>query len=119
MLKQRKKRKVRYQNLNLRQRSEICNGCGGKGGIVKPPHATFFKEECNWHDFNYFLGYNKLHRLKADKQLLQAMLNKVNELGWVNRLRFKPWCYIYYRAVRLVGKKFFYYGNKEQEVPNI
>jgi len=122
MLNQRQKlnqRSVRYRNLSKLQREEICNGCGGKGGIVKPPHATFFEEECNWHDFNYFLGYDATARLKADKQLLEAMLKKVNKLGWLNRLRYKPWCYLYYRAVRIVGKKFFYYSNKEQEVPEI
>ena len=109
----------RYRNLTERQKSEICNGCGGKGGIVTPPHAKLFKEECNQHDFNYFLGYNEEHRLKADRQLQSAMLAKVSTMAWYNKLRYWPWCRLYYRAVRIVGKKFFYYGNKEQEVPNI
>jgi len=111
--------KIRYQHLTDVQKEVMCNGCGGKGGIVTPPHATFFKEECNWHDFNYFLGYTEVHRLKADKQLKAAMIKKVNKMPWYTRLRLKPWCHLYYRAVRIVGKKFFYYGIKEQEVPTI
>ena len=107
---------MRYLDLNASQKAEICNGCGGKGGIVRPPHAKFFENECNWHDFNYFLGFTEAHRKKADKQLLAAMLKKVKGLSWYWQLRYRPWCYIYYRAVRVVGKKFFYYGNKEQEL---
>lgn len=112
-------RKIRYRHLTAKQKSEICNGCGGKGGWVKPPHRKFFEEECNQHDFNYFLGFTEEHRKKADLQLRDAMISKVKTLGFWNRQRLGPWCHIYYMAIRMAGKKFFYYGTEEQEVPNI
>ena len=111
------KQRVRYSNLSLKQKNSICNGCGGKGGWVKPIHGTFFKDECNQHDFNYFLGFTEKHRKKADVQLKKAMQDKVRKLGFWNRQRLGPWCHIYYAAIRIMGKKYFYYGNVEQQVP--
>lgn len=108
---------MRYSELTSEQIQEICNGCGGKGGIITPPHSAVFKEECNHHDFNYFLGYSEEHRKKADTQLMYAMLLKCKSLSWLQRLRYTPWCLVYYIAVRAVGWKFFYYGSSEQEVP--
>ena len=107
---------VRYTDLSELQRIEICNGCGGKGGWVKPPHAKFFEDECNWHDFNYFLGFTEEHRKKAELQLRAAMLRKIRPLAWYWRIRYTPWCYMYYQAVRIAGKKYFFYGTKEQEL---
>jgi len=107
---------MRYKDLTEAQRLEVCNGCGGKGGLVKPPHHHFFKEECNHHDFNYFLGFLEEHRKKADKQLLEAMYKKVQTLSWYNRLRYYPWCKLYYIGVRTSGAKYFYYSDKEQSI---
>ncbi len=32
----------KYEDLTPEEKKEICNGCGGKGGWIKPPHAVFF-----------------------------------------------------------------------------
>lgn len=129
--------KIRYRHLTEDQKNIICNGCGGKGGLVKPPHRTFFKKECNHHDFNYFLGHTEDHRAKADLQLLMAMKKKVqnnpitelrSELHWsvryvapdfVVRKIMLRWCWAYYMAVRVGGHSFFYYGDKEQNLPTM
>ena len=111
---------IRYKDLSAKQVSSICNGCGGKGGWVKPPRRRFFVEQCNQHDFNYFLGFIEAHRKKADKQLKKAMHQRISLYGmpWYKKI-LHPWCHAYYLAVRLAGKKYFYYGKQEQEVPNI
>ena len=67
----------KYRDLTPEEKAEICNGCGGKGGVVKPPHADLFREECEHHDYNYFLGHREHHRLKADWQLRRALRQKV------------------------------------------
>ena len=107
---------MRYLDLSPEQKQALCNGCGGKGGWIKPPYADFFKEQCNWHDFNYFLGFTEKHRAKADNQLRLAMQAKIMELPLWKRIIMRPWCNTYYLAVRISGSKYFYYGDKEQEV---
>jgi len=102
---------VKYEDLTEAQAHEICNGCGGKGGWVKPPHRIFFAASCDHHDYGYSKGCNEQHRKQADKKLYQAMVNDCRGLSWVKWLRYRPWCWAYYLAVRTVGWKFFQYGS--------
>ena len=119
--------RVRYRHLTDAQKKAICNGCGGKGGYVVPPYASVFKNECDQHDFNYFLGYRWYHRCKADYQLFKAMLTKIwgNGFLYYDKLRhhkkmyYSLWAFLYYISVSLVGWKFFNYGSAEQELPNV
>ena len=100
---------VKFNDLTEIQKDYLCNGCGGKGGIVTPPHAVFFKASCDHHDFNYFRGMTKTDRKKADDQFFDAMKIDVNDRikGWWQRRRYFTWCRLYYLAVRCVGWKFF------------
>lgn len=98
-----------YEDLTPEEKKEICNGCGGKGGWVKPPHKHFFKADCDHHDYGYYRGGTEEDRKNCDKLFLQEMLADVRRASWLTRLRLTPWCYTYYAAVRLFGKKYFNY----------
>ena len=95
---------IKYSQLTDKQKKAICNGCGGKGGWVKPPNFLF-KASCNQHDFYYWRGGSEEDRLKADDSFYEAMLVDVSCSVW-----YKTVAYIYYIAVRLCGSKYFNYG---------
>ncbi|MBU0992386.1 MAG: phospholipase [Proteobacteria bacterium] len=105
----------KFRQLTEEEKRHICNGCGAKGGWIKPPQFVF-KESCDHHDYNYFLGYKEIHRKKADRQFYAAMCRQVRERLWYRRPALYTAAYVYYRAVRLFGRKYFYYGDKEQEL---
>jgi len=107
---------MRYKDLTPEQKKEICNGCGGKGGFIKPPHRIFFETSCDRHDFNYWKGCTEAHRLKSDKGLNKAMIKDCAKLPWYQYIRYRPWCWLYYLGVRKVGKKFFYYADEQNEI---
>lgn len=104
---------LRYRNLNEVQRRFICNGCGGKGGLFKPPNYLF-EASCDHHDFNYWLGFTEEHRKLADVQFLQAMLRDSRRAPWWKRWWLQGAAWRYYYAVRACGKRFFHYGDKER-----
>lgn len=110
--------KIRYADLTPTMRLHICNGCGKKGGWIKPPEFMF-TASCNWHDFNYWLGCTEKDRKKADIQFLQAMKKDVSRLAWYRR----PLAYLaaetYYLAVRTCGKSAFYYGKEERTLEDL
>ena len=118
---------IRFRHLSDKQKGVICNGCGGKGGFVKPPYAEVFKRLCDHHDFNYFLGFTFSDKAKADYQLLNAMLYEIWLGGMLSEKSFRLfkrvylscWTFLYYLAISVCGHKFFYFGEKEQEVPNV
>lgn len=101
-----------YESLTQSQKKEICNGCGGKGGIVKPPHKVFFNASCNHHDYGYSCGGTEKDRKKADEKLYEMMVLDCSKLPWMEWVRYRPWCWAYYLGVRSVGWKFFYHGKK-------
>ena len=47
---------MKYEELDVKQKAYICNGCGGKGGFVKPPYRIFFNASCNHHDYGFWKG---------------------------------------------------------------
>ena len=105
---ERRKFPCRYRYLNSLERSELCNGCGGKGGLFNPPDYRF-TASCDHHDFNYFLGWTKKDRKQSDVQFLGAMLQDSDTApSWWRRYWLKGAAWRYYWAVRLVGGKFFY-----------
>ena len=107
---------VRYEDLTPEMKKDICNGCGGKGGIVKPPHRAFFKASCNHHDYGYACGGSKLERQQADRILYKYMVEDCASLPWAKWIRYRPWCELYYRAVRIMGWKFFHFGDRRWPV---
>lgn len=101
--------KLKYSDLTDEQKEIICNGCGGKSGWLNPPEFLF-NASCNQHDFYYWRGGTESDRLEADKAFYEAMLVDVNMAVWYKRAYYKMIAYVYYRSVRLVGKKYFSYG---------
>lgn len=112
MIRWQSKTPVPYEALTAEMRKEICNGCGGKGGIVKPPHRVFFRASCDHHDYAYSCGGGPAARLRADKMLYRLMMKDCDSLPWFKRMRYRPWCWAYYQGVRLAGNIFFYPGRK-------
>lgn len=95
------------------------NGCGPKGGWVPVPEFIF-TASCDHHDFNYWIGYTKEDRKKADKQFYNAMKEDCDELraedglGRILYFRYRYWSWLYYRAVRMLGGNFFHYAASER-----
>ena len=102
---------IAYLSLFTHEKEErkiICNGCGPKGLFIPIPNFVF-KEACDHHDFNYWIGCNKAQRKKADKQFLTEMLYEANGNLW-----YKIWAYTYYRAVRIGGIKCFHWDDVQR-----
>ena len=95
--------KVTYENLTLKQKAFICNGCGGKGGWIKPPAIAIFDKPCGEHDFDYWLGCTDEDRKKADESFYKRMKKAVKNKAFC----YYIWAYGYYIAVRVFGKKHF------------
>ena len=118
----------KFKDLTPDEKQEICNGCGPKGGFKVPDFV--FKESCDHHDYNYFLGYKEKHRKKADSQFYEAIKDQINNYQlyckktsgfWIYQvdkldcLGMRIAGYIYYKSVRIGGSGSFHYGIKEQE----
>jgi hypothetical protein len=88
----------------------ICNGCGPKGGIIPIPEFLFHAS-CDHHDFNYWLGCNKLHRKKADLQFYREMLKDAGGDPY-----YKFLAKIYYRAVRWFGWMCFHWASRQRDL---
>ena len=103
-------KRIKWEDIPYDVRAEISNGCGGKGSFIKPPLAVFFKTCCDHHDYGYAVGCTEADRLKADIKLKEMMQKDCKRLPWYKQILYRPWCRLYYYAVRLGGKKYFYYG---------
>lgn len=106
---------IHYSALTEIQKNLICNGCGGKGGWINPPEFLFHAS-CNQHDFYYWRGGSESDRLKADNAFYEAMKIDVNRAVWYKRAYYRMIAYVYYRSVRLVGKKYFNYDEMRSEI---
>ena len=106
----------KFEDLTPEEKKEICNGCGGKGGWIKPPHAAFFEASCNHHDYGYWKGNTKFHRKICDKAFFEAMKRDCGRLRWWNYIRYRTWCSAYYKSVRMFGAKYFYFADKQREL---
>ena len=107
------KLRVRFRHLTDYQRQIICNGCGPKGLFIKPPDFMF-RASCDHHDFNYWIGCNRLHRKKADLQFYREMLKDAGSDPW-----YKFWAGVYYRVVRWFGARSFYWGKKQRDLHDL
>lgn len=94
--------------------NSIYNGCGACSGFwrwLKPPHRSFFVEECNRHDEAYNKGGNEEDRKKADRILYFSMVEK-SVAYYKHRKTTGLWWFVtlslaYYYAVRVFGKQNF------------
>lgn len=108
---------LKYSSLTPEQKKIICNGCGGKGGFIKPPDFIFHAS-CNQHDFYYWRGGNEKDRELADRQFYEAMSIDILNAKWYLRPYYRFWAYTYYIAVRIAGGKFFNYGPMRENLIN-
>lgn len=106
--------KIPYEILTKEQKAEICNGCGGKGGWIKPPLKAFFKTSCNHHDYGYWCGVTEARRKECDGNLLIHMIRDILTLSWYKVVLYYPWGLLYYIGVRMAGKEYFYWGQKKR-----
>lgn len=105
--------RIRYKDLTHEQKAFICNGCGPKGLFIKPPDFLF-RASCNHHDFNYWLGCNRLQRKKADLQFYREMLKDAGR-----NFYYKFWARSYYRAVRIGGMFCFHWAKQQRTLEDL
>lgn len=111
--KTRRTKPCRFRNLIPIEVQELTNGCGGKGGWFKGP-GDLFCRACKHHDFNYWLGGTEDDRLKADWQFYIHMCEEAaSHRSWWTKTRKKALAWIYYRAVRHFGSRYFVYNPKQ------
>lgn len=96
-----------YLALTPEQKSQICNGCGGKNmpGII--PDCILganVEESCNIHDFGYSLGQDK--RLE-DRRFLFNLLSQCECENNVEFLARAEIAFKYFEAVTIFGHPFF------------
>ena len=106
---------LKYRDLTPEQKAKICNGCGGKGGFIKPPQFLF-RASCNQHDFYYWRGGTELDRKKADDAFYRFMKMDANSAEWYRVVFYRMIAFSYYRAVRAFGKKYFSYGKMKEHI---
>lgn len=111
-------RKLRWRDVPEKARPAIANGCGGKGGWLRPPQLRF-RASCDQHDFYYWRGSVEEDREVADLQFLQAMRADANLLPWWRRPAHRLLAWIYYRAVRRFGSRFFHYGRRRRGLEDL
>lgn len=102
-----------WHDMTSDQRAAISNGCGGKGGWFRPPQFRF-RASCDRHDFGYWIGGDESDRRWCDARFLGAMVADAVLLPIWKRPFHLLMAYVYYRAVRAFGSKFFKYGEKSK-----
>lgn len=101
----------RWRELNPRQRDFISNGCGSKGGWLRPP-GFLFTASCDQHDFHYWRGADDDDRTEADAAFLRAMLWDAAQSGGWARWFHRSLAYTYHWAVRRWGAQSFKYRTR-------
>jgi len=102
-----------YDQLTPAQKEAITNGCGGKGGFCRPPHWFGLEGDCDLHDFLYTVGCTEQHRLEADRILHDLIQHRASGAPLWKRWYYRTQAWVYYRAVRAFGGKFFRYGDHQ------
>lgn len=100
-----------YQNLTPEMKTEICNGCGSKGGISFP--NTFYgldmSEPCKIHDCDYYEGQTWEEKVIADDNFEFNLNQIIDTVEWLDvfddlrKIRAKEYVF----AVRQWGDKAF------------
>lgn len=108
---------IRFSDLTPEQQELMCNGCGPSKGIRVPQWV--FKDACNEHDFNYWLGCTEEDRIAADKRFGEQMDAAIASQPWWHRMWLQPWAWLYFHAVRMGGKDHFYYGPAKRTIKDL
>lgn len=100
-----------YRKLCKEAKSEICNGCGAKGGISFP--STFYgldmSESCNIHDFMYYQGTTNQDKEQSDRVFLNNMLRIIEARSvWFLKPFRRNRARVYYLAVKHFGGPAFW-----------
>jgi len=69
-----------------------------------------FRADCDKHDFGYWVGGDDEDRLDTDARFFGAMVTDAARLKVWRRPFHLMMAYIYFRAVRFFGRRFFRYG---------
>jgi len=97
---------VTVKDLTPEQKKDICNGCGGKGGWIKPPHAKLFRDDCNEHDLLYYIGHTWWDRMKADWKLRKDIRTRIKN---TNIVSLRDHLYITDKFIPDIGIRQIYY----------
>lgn len=118
---------LKYRYLTHEQKKHICNGCGAKGGWIKPPNFIFLAS-CNHHDFKFWLGCTIEAFYKANKDFYEMMKIDIanikfytDDMKWYEKAisiskasakksYYHIWAFAYYQAVNIGGKEYFYFA---------
>lgn len=93
--------------LDNAQLGHITNGCGG--GLFDVPDWIFF-DACQQHDLDYWMGCTEEDRKIADLAFYTNMKIAVAKLSWYKCWLYYGLAYIYYKGVRILTAKYFYFG---------
>lgn len=112
---------MKYNELTQYQKELISvNGCGGKGGWIKPPNRIFFEASCNRHDCGYGQGGCEEDRINCDIVFLKAMMRDCERITDKTRKRkYIIWSHLYFIAVRVYGWKYFNYCHQRLSIQNL
>jgi len=110
----------KYKDLTPEQKKHICNGCGGKGGVVKPPNFIF-KASCNHHDFLFWIGFSIKHFLIANTKFYKWMRVDIKEskVRWYKKTYYHTWAFTYYMFVNAAGVKFFHFSDTKKTLSDL
>ena len=112
---------MKYSELTQYQKELIgLNGCGGKGGWIKPPKRIFFEASCNRHDCGYSQGGCEEDRINCDIVFLKAMLRDCARLpDGARKKKYIVWSHLYFIAVRAYGWKYFNYCHQRLTIQSL
>jgi len=105
-----------YTLLTPKEKDEICNGCGAKGGIPVPNtmYLLNIKEACQVHDFMYHSSMHKDDKVICDlvfKHNLFQIIEHETWFGFVEKLR-KIIAEEYYLVVSIWGNDAYWTKDK-------
>lgn len=103
-------KKLSYKDFTRKEMNGMDLQCGGKGGWFDPPEFCFHASCCK-HDVSYAAGKDEVDRLRADKGFYKAMKVDASKQKWYAKPLAYSAAWIYYRAVRQFGKKYFNYSD--------
>ncbi|MBF0205198.1 MAG: hypothetical protein HQK67_13075 [Desulfamplus sp.] len=113
-------RELKYEDLSDKQIWLVSNGCGGKGGVVKPPHKLFFESSCAMHDVSYSQGGCEEDRIEADVGFFRAMLKDCEKVsGVLSKRRYVIWAHLYFMGVRTFGWRYFNYRHEKLSLASL
>jgi len=102
-----------YWKMTDREKTEICNGCGGRGSLLSKfiPNGCF-EEPCNIHDFMYHYGENLNDKRLADAVFLYNMNQVIKSLSGFKKFIYKKLAKIYWESVYNFGDYYFWKDKK-------